>query len=182
MTGENLIANGDMRQARPGAAGPNDLMPAGWEAFRIDPATGLRLVAEPPEGVDYMARVFGGSSTSKTADGGFVQAVGALRSADTYRLTGRVRATWPVDEKHAAMIGYDPTGQTMDPMAATIHWTLLPAVSGLFVDYTSEPIRPKTGQISVWLRARTTQTNDYRFEADFDHLTLHQIPTTPPTR
>ncbi len=181
VVGENLIANGDMQQARPGAAGPNDLMPAAWEAFRIDPATGLRLVAEPPQGVDFMARVFGGSSTGNSADGGFVQVVGGLRAVDTYRLAGRLRTTWPVDEKHVAMIGYDPTGQTTDPTAATISWTLLPAVSGLFVDHTSEPIRPKTDRISVWLRARTTQNDDYRFEADFDHLTLHQIPTTPPT-
>jgi hypothetical protein len=40
----------------------------------------------------------------------------------TYRVTGRLRASWPVDAEHQCSIGCDPTGQDTDPKAASIAW------------------------------------------------------------
>ncbi len=170
----NLIANGRMEQ---GGDKPGD-----WRTFAVVPDTGLCRTAEGKDKTNHVARVYGGSSTGKAADGGFVQEVIGLSKLETYRLSGRVRSTWPVDEKHSCMIGFDPTGQDTDPDAGTIQWTILPAVSGLFVDYQSRPIRPADKSVSVWLRGKTTLTVDYRFEADFDEFALRKVDTGVPSK
>jgi len=52
----------------------------------------------------------------------------------------------------------------------------------MFVPYTSPPIRPTNRALSIWLRGRTTLTDNYRFEADFDNFTLYKIATGVPTK
>jgi hypothetical protein len=168
--GPNLLANGDMESAA------QDL-PAGWRTFAINPDTQFRHFADGPQNTNHSARVIGGSATGKPADGGFVQVAANLNRSDTYLLSGKIRSTWPVDLEHQCFVGFDPTGQKDDPQAGTIQWKTLPAAHGIWVDYQSEPIRPATNAISVWLRARTTMINDYRFTADFDEFSLRKATT-----
>jgi hypothetical protein len=165
--GPNLLRNGDMEQA-------GDL-PAWWTNYAREQGTKLARFADAPQNTNHTARVLGGSATGTKADGGFVQRVGGLTRFEVYRLTGRVRSSWPVDMQHYCQVGFDPTGQVDDAEAASIQWTKLPGLHGVFVDYQSEPIRPQKDSISVWLRARTTQTNDYRFTADFDDFALRLL-------
>ncbi|MBN1818193.1 MAG: hypothetical protein JW828_12605 [Sedimentisphaerales bacterium] len=176
ITGKNLLVNGDMQ--RSGQAG----LPDGWGTFAVDPGTEFRHAYDEPDRANRIARIIGGSAIGRIVDGGFVQRVGGLSKRETYRLHGTVRSTWPVDEKHVCMAGYDPTGQTSDAEADSIVWTILPAVHGLFVPYQSEPIRPVSDSISVWLRGRTTLMEDYRFEADFDEFTLRKVDTGVPLK
>jgi len=180
--GPNLIKNGDMESCPNNIDDPNDTTPAFWTRFAIDPATRYRYIAEGQENVNRVARVIGGSATGWTTDGGYVQRVAGLSRAETYRLTGKVRSTWPVDDKHSCFVGFDPTGQDEDPNAATIRWEGLPSLHGVFVAYKGEPIRPIADAISVWLRAKTTLTQDYRFEADFDNFALHKVAAGTPVR
>jgi hypothetical protein len=91
-----------------------------------------------------------------------------------------VRSSWPVDHEHQCQVGYDPTGQDEDPQAATIVWTTMPLLHGVFLPYASEPIRPAEGAISVWLRGRTTSTADYPFWADFDDFAVRRVRTDVP--
>jgi hypothetical protein len=179
---ENLLTNGDMqaggrRQPQPGSA-PID----GWAQFAIDPDTAFVHCADGAEPSNRVARVLGGSATGKTADGGYVQRVDGLSAAETYRLSGRVRASWPVDDTHQTYVGFDPTGQVADPQAASIHWTALPPRHGIFVSYLSRPIRPASDSISVWLRGRTTTTSKWPYKADFDDVALRRVRTDVPGR
>lgn len=166
--GPDVLVNGSMEAAEQN-------LPAGWRTFAINPDTQFLHFADGPHNTNHTARVIGGSATGKKVDGGFVQAVGKLNRFDTYLLAGQVRSSWPVDLEHQCWVGYDSTGQTENPLAETIRWQLLPGIHGVFVDYASEPIRPKSDSISLWLRARTTLTGDYRFTADFDNFTLRRV-------
>ena len=95
-------------------------------------------------------------------------------------MSGKLRSSWWIDEKHACYIGYDATGQADDPKADTIVWHKLPKVHGIFVPHLSDPIRPKKDAISVWLRGWTSLTVDMPFEADFDDFELLQVQTGVP--
>jgi hypothetical protein len=165
---ENLLINGDMEST------------GGWERFSIDGGTAHVHAVEGSDARNHVLRVAGGTATGTAADGGYVQRAGGLSRAETYRLSGRVRCTWPVDSEHACMIGFDPTGQTADAKAATIVWTVLPAIHGIFVAHESAPIRPAKDAISVWLRARATVVADYPFRADFDDFALRAVRTSVP--
>jgi hypothetical protein len=134
-------------------------------------------VEDAASGVGHVARVAGGGPGGKTADGGFVQRVEGLGHLETYRLTGRVRSTWPVDLEHECRVGIDPTGQETDPEAGTIVWTTLPLAHGMFVPVGGDPVRPSTNALSIWLRARTTSVAGWRFEGDFDSLSLRRVKT-----
>jgi hypothetical protein len=177
--GDNLLKNGDMELAGSQGSGKDSAL-FFWKRFSIDSGTTSRLVLEGEKQDNQFARVLGGSETGRTADGGFVQKVAGLSGLETYRLSGRVRSTWPVDDKHWCMVGFDPTGQESNPRADSIRWTVLPSLQGVFVSYESPPIRPTNGAVSVWLRGRTTLTQDYRFEADFDDFALHRVTTGVP--
>jgi hypothetical protein len=179
---ENLIKNGDMEAGPAKASAPNGGVVPSWKAYSIDPGTTHRCVSDGTDRDNHVARVVGGSATGKAVDGGYVQHVGSLSKMQTYRLSGKVRSTWPVDDKHCCMVGYDPTGQDDDPRADTIRWVVLPVLHGVFVGYESDPIRPVEDAISVWLRGRTTLTQDYRFEADSDDFALHRVSTGAPTK
>ena len=62
-----------------------------------------------------------------------------------------------------------------------IQWTLLPPAHGVFVQYRTEPIRPRVDSISVWLRAWTDLPDSYPFRADFDDFALHQVDASIPS-
>ncbi|MHC4178327.1 MAG: hypothetical protein ACYSWU_12520, partial [Planctomycetota bacterium] len=196
---ENLLANGDV-QAGPMAGAKRNGAPVStapgvarsgqqrrgsaridaWEQFAIDPDTAFGHVADGAEPSNLVARVLGGSATGKTADGGYVQRVDGLSAAEPYRLSGRVRASWPVDEHHQTYVGFDPTGQAGDPRAGSITWTVLPTRHGAFLPYLSRPIRPVADSISVWLRGRTTSTAKWPYKADFDDFALRRVRTDVP--
>ena len=69
-------------------------------------------------------------------------------------------------------------GQETDPEAPTIVWSAHPKMHGVWEAFTSEPIRPATNSISVWLRARSTGA-EFPFKADFDDLSLRRVRTEP---
>ena len=54
------------------------------------------------------------------------------------------------------MIGIDVTGQTGNPDAATVAWTVMPAMTGRFEASAPDPARPAVDAISVFLRLRPT--------------------------
>jgi hypothetical protein len=178
---ENLLRNGDMQagdfRADEPAAGRIDA----WEQFTLDPGTSLAYASDGAQPANRVARVLSGLAAAKTADGGYVQRVSGLSAAETYRLSGQVRASWPIDETHQTYVGYDPTGQVEDPLAKTIVWTTLPSRHGVFVPCRSEPIRPVRDSVSVWLRGRATAAAAWRYQADFDDFALRRVRTGVPT-
>ena len=171
----NLLENGPSGTPAAGRTeeGPSDA----WKAFSLDPATTHARILEEPKREDRILRVAG---DKKTADGGFVQKVSGLSPVETYRISGRVRCSWPVDVDRQCFVGHDPTGQVEDPRAPTIVWTTLPSLHGAFVPYGSGPIRPKEGSISVWLRGKTTVAAEIPFKADFADFALRRVRTSPP--
>lgn len=180
--GGNLLQNGDMESGEPASESASG-KPDSWKAFAIDPSTDARYIADANDGGNRIQRVIGGGANGKTADGGFVQRVEGLSRADTYRLSGRVRCSWAVDDAHQCFVGCDPTGQDQDPSADTIIWSAaMPGVHGLWVRYLSDPIRPAKDSISVWLRGRTTLKVDFPFKADFDDFAVRKVQTSPVTK
>lgn len=180
---ENLIDNGDMEKGEL-ADEPADAIAEGWKPFAVDPGTIHHYLADGQKQDNRILRVIGGGFSGTTVDGGYVQEIDGLSSLETYRLTGKVRCSWPIDARHLVRIGYDPTGQADDPQASTIVWTLLPPTHGVFVPYrTADPIRPRVDGISVWMRAWTDLPDNYPFRADLDDFALYQvdasIPRTP---
>jgi hypothetical protein len=198
-TGPNRLINGDMEdfgraesaeiEPGPPPRGASGYLPTGrgvgrsltgWREFRLDSDTRFAVMAESEPGTNHVGRVF--ALGGQTADGGWVQRVEGLNTTETYRLTGRVRASWAVDFEHQVLVGVDRTGQDSDPGAASIEWSRLPPRHGVFVEHTSPATRPATNALSVWLRARTTWKGDpyAPFKADFDAFSLRAIRTTPP--
>ncbi len=163
------------------AVDPRDLLREDWKEFAIDPRT-VRIPRVDGEGTGRLLRVTVGGEDPRTADGGFVQRVAALDRFDTYRLACGVRSTWTADEEHRSSVGYDPTGQTEDPQAVSIRWTVLPPVHGVLVPFRSPPIRPAEKAISIWLRGRCTAKGDPQlpFRADFCDLALRRVETGAP--
>ncbi|MBN1417653.1 MAG: hypothetical protein JXP34_02695 [Planctomycetes bacterium] len=177
---ENLLPNGDMEAGALDPDEPGNGRPDVWKPFAIDPGTVHRYAVDGMDAANRILRVLGGGATGKTVDGGFVQRVDGLSRHETYRIAGRVRSSWAFAVEQGCLVGFDPTGQDADPKAATIIWTPLPLLHGVFVPYASEPIRPsRDGAISVWLRGWTTRTDDVPFRADFDAFTLRRVRTDP---
>lgn len=175
---ENLLKNGDMEAGTFIAETPEKGSLDGWQTFAVDPGTAHVFWADGPKKDNRIARVLG---QGKSVDGGYVQRVERLRHLDTYRLTGRVRSSYPVTADNAAYVGYDATGQTDDPKAATIVWTALPDVHSVWTPYASGPIRPKGKAISVWLRGWLKGTTPMPFRADFDDFALQRVNTGVPS-
>lgn len=146
----------------------------GWKTFSLISETKLAHVADEADKGNRFARVLG-AVKKKPADGGFVQRVEGLSRFETYRLSSRVRCSWAADFEHQASVGYDPTGQASDPAAASIVWTALPERHGVWAPYQSDPVRPVTNSISVWLRGRSTAADDFPFKADFDDVALRRV-------
>jgi hypothetical protein len=196
-TGTNLLANGSMEQFTPDASGKEPsapprgvsgynpsgrivaLKPDAWDTFAIDASTRFAVLADA-ESTNHFARIF--AAPGQTADGGLVQCASGLDKQQTYRLTARLRASWAVDLEHQSLLGLDPTGQTTDPKAPSILWQTAPPRHGIWIDFTSDPVRPATNSISIWLRARSTaKSESYApFKADFDDLAVHQVQISPP--
>ncbi len=155
---------------------PVDARPLGmineWKPFTNEVSTRLAHIAGA-DGENF-ARVLG----PKRVDGGWSQRVSGLSRFETYQLAGRVRSSYPLTFEQRTEIGYDPTGQDIDPKAPTIQWSGHPKVHGVWESFTSEPIRPATNSISVWLRARSAGT-EFPFKADFDDITLRRVRTGP---
>lgn len=177
----NLLTNGNMESGDFDADDPDGSQPDGWKPFAVDPGTTHQWLIDGNNEDNRVLRVVGGGINGKTVDGGFVQRVDALSPVETYRLSGRLRSSYPIDEKHACCIGYDPTGQVDDPAAVTIVWTKMPRVHGIFVPYASEPIRPTEEAISVWLRGTTVATDGFAFKCDFDEFALRKVNTGVPS-
>jgi len=178
---ENLARNGTMEQGRPVPGQPGS--PEAWKPFALDPNTAHRHLTEAPAYTNRLARVLAGDARKATVDGGWVQRVDGLEPAHTYRLSARLRASWPVDATHQVRLGLDPTGQDTDPEAPTVVWSPpLPAVHGRWVTHLSEPVRPATNALSLWLRARATGGGESfaPFKADFDDVALRRVRTDPP--
>lgn len=179
----NLVRNGDMET---GELDPDDHDaggPEGWCKFAIDPGTAHWYVTDDAGGSgSRYARVIGGSISGRTVDGGYVQRVAGLDRRETYRLSARVRSSWLPDDRHWVYVGYDPTGQVGDPSADTIVWAAWPRAHGVFMRYASTPIRPETDAVSIWLRAKTTFTNEEPFTVDFDDVALQRVLTSPPRK
>jgi len=179
VTGKNLLANGDMEAGELDPEDPAASKAEAWVPFETEEATVHQYLLDGKEKDNRILRIFGGGATGKPVDGGYVQRVEGLSQLETYRLSGQLRSSWWIDEKHACYVGCDPTGQADDPKADTIVWQTLPKVHGIFVPFLSEPIRPKKDAISVWLRGWTSLTVDMPFEADFDDFELRQVETKP---
>ncbi len=186
---KNLLSNGDMESGDFHEKEPAKGRPEAWRSFAVDAGTVHHyLLDESPPAPTVpaphtprgrIARIIGGDA-GRTIDGGYVQRVDGLSRADTYRLSGQVRSSWPLDVDHQCRVGYDPTGQTNDPGAKTIVWTLLPPIHGEFVACSSEPIRPGADAISVWLRVQSRKAEKFPFTADFDDFVLRRVVLTPP--
>ena len=174
---KNLLPNGDMQTGTFDAAHPEQGKADGWSAFAIEPATLHHYAADGAEPAHRLLRVIGGSFNKQPVDGGYVAQVNGLSAVETYRISGRVRSSWPLDEKHAAYVGYDTTGQTADPKAASIVWKPAVGYHGIFIPFTSAPIRPKKDSLSIWLRGRTTMIVDTSFRADFDGFKVQRVRT-----
>jgi hypothetical protein len=178
---ENLVRNGGMESGERDEDDPQVGSAYGWERWAVDEKTSFAYLTDGPEHTNHIIRVFGGARTGKTVDGGYVQRIDGLNHAETYRLTGKVRSSWPLDHEHVTSVGYDPTGQMDDPKADSIVWTPFPPVHSVFHEYESGPIRPENDAISVWLRGWTTMTGGYYpYRADFDDFALHQVNTGVP--
>ncbi len=179
---KSLLPNGDMEAGRLDPDDPAKGKADAWHAFAVDLGTVHHYLTDPPENRYRFLRVTGGGLNGKTVDGGYVQRVDGLSHLETYRLVGRVRSSWPADVERHCRVGIDPTGQTDDPDADTIAWSVLPPRHGHFVDYNSGPIRPAkdANALSVWLRGYTRITIDQPFKADFDDFILRRVNTGIP--
>jgi hypothetical protein len=179
---ENLLKNGDMQEGEFDPDNRDAGKPDHWEHFKVDPGTTHWYVAADTDADadNRLASIVGGSINGRTVDGGYVQQVTGLKRTETYRLSGRLRSTWPVDDKHQVLIGLDPTGQTDTPDAPNVTYVVLPKAHGIFEEFISPPTRPAGDTISVWLRARDMATHNQPFQVDFDKFALHQVDTGAP--
>ncbi len=174
----NLVANGEMVGGTLDKDQPAKGKPERWASWATESATVHQYQLDAPDNTNRFLRVV--SPPGGNADGGWVQQVTGLRHGDAFRLTARIRCSWPLDREHACMVGIDPTGQTTDPKAATIIWTSGPATHSIWETLTAGPVRPAKDTVSIWLRARNTQPQGFPFRADFDNIALHRVRTTPP--
>jgi hypothetical protein len=180
--GDELLANGDIEQGELDAADPTKGKLAAWTTFAVDPATQFHYVTDGANPKNRIARVYANSGGSAKADGGFVQRVEKLEKNAAYRLSVRVRASWPLDDQHQAMVGVDPTGQTDDPLAKTIEWTNLPQQHGVWTGHTTAAVRPQESAVSIWLRGLTTAVDPWPMKADFDAASLRAVNVGPPNQ
>src|SRR5205085_7193745 len=127
---------------------------AGWKKFSNDPGTMHARIGLEGDSHPTIARVTG----PKRVDGGWLQRVSGLSRFETYQLSAHVRSSYPLTFEQRAEIGYDPSGQDNDSRASTIVWSAHPKAHGRWEEFVSEPIRPLTNSISVWLRARSSGT------------------------
>ncbi|MBI4581440.1 MAG: hypothetical protein HY718_17185 [Planctomycetes bacterium] len=177
---DNLLLDGDMQSGDLAKDDTDTGSLAGWTRFTTGAATAHRYVVDVPGQDNRILRVQGEATPGKPIDGGYVQRVAGLSHLDTWRITGRVRCSWPLDADHACYVGIDPTGQDADSKADSIRWAPLPSIHSIFVAFDGGPVRTKTGAISVWLRAAARSTAGFPFRADFDDFALRRVHTGIP--
>jgi hypothetical protein len=56
----------------------------------------------------------------------------------------------------------------------------MPKTHGVWIEHTSDPIRPDGDKVSIWLRGRTTAVDPWPMKADFDAASLRSVAHTPP--
>jgi hypothetical protein len=122
------------------------------------------------------------SSREKTFDAVVVQRVAGLSPTQTYRLVAMACANQLPSDQCRTLIGIDKTGQTDDADAATVEWTVLPAITGRFDGYAPAPVRPAADAISVFLRLRVTDPPAPAPVAEFQRISMRQVDTHPPQR
>jgi hypothetical protein len=168
---KNLLKNGDMEDGQPGNEG--NPVPEGWTRWKRRPTAwwyGKDFGRNGTLGI----RVIGGAINGTKIRGGIVQRVDGLSPAKEYRLSGWVRTSNVTSNRHAAYIGFDPTGQTDDPFASTVKWIPTGDLSGVFEQVFSEPFRPSRDSVSVWTRGENEDTTEV-FTVDFDDLVLEKM-------
>lgn len=183
LIGPNRLTNGSMDRGTLSDDAPEI---DAWTPYRVNPDTQLQAIADQWDNNNRLLRVRGGGTLRRVnggpeghkADGGFVNKVSGLAESQTYRVKGRVRCSWPLDDKHWLAVGYDSTGQTTDPDASTVEWTYLPPTHSVWTPYNSIPIRPAKDSVSVWLRGFDSESGGYPFTADFDDFELRQVRTS----
>lgn len=175
LSGESLLVNGAMdRWATSGDDAPRL---EGWTPFSRSASARHERATESRETPNPVARV--AAAKGAPIDAGWTQRVVDLARSEAYVLSGRLRASWPVDSEHRARVGVDPTGQVSDPEADTVRWLTLPAIHGVFVDFELPPARPEASSLSVWLRGERTKDAGFPFRVDFDRLELRRVRTAP---
>ncbi|MFO0913242.1 MAG: hypothetical protein U0795_09805 [Pirellulales bacterium] len=108
------------------------------------------------------------------------QVVSDLNRGETYRLAGRMQATWPADVDHRCQVGIDPTGQSDDPLAPTIRWFDSVRRHHQWQSFLGPAVRPVGSSVSVWLRAASAGEERFPFRAEFDAVGLFEQNTAPP--
>lgn len=108
------------------------------------------------------------------------QVVSDLNRGETYRLAGRMQATWPADVDHRCQVGIDPTGQSDDPLAPTIRWFDSVRQHHQWQSFLGPAVRPVGTSVSVWLRAASAGEERFPFRAEFDAVGLFEQNTAPP--
>jgi hypothetical protein len=120
------------------------------------------------------------SGKEKTFDAVVVQRAAGLSRAQSYRAAAGVRSNHLPTDQCRAMIGIDLTGQTENPDAPTVTWTVLPAITGRFDDFTPDAFRPANDAISIFLRLRSDDSPSPAPFAEFRHISLMAVDTRPP--
>lgn len=152
---------------------------APYQTFNLSGAMGTAIFsARRPDSTPASPTLF---AEEMPADGGFVVPFDGLNHGENYRLRLSVNCSYRVHPDRRVMVGYDLTGQTSDPEAATIHWTMLPPVRSVEVPWDSGPIRPEQQAISLWLRAQVkSEDRSIPFHARFSDIGLYRIHTGLP--
>ena len=132
------VANGWTPWERPVPPGPyvTDGHPNYWRSGNQEYPPGSGVRCGPTPGNDYQ-RIIGGSISSGSFNGGLVQAVVTTPGTD-YDFDAQLKLFADNIDKGRAYYGYDLTGQTADPEAATIVWSPI----YLSLIHISEPTRP----------------------------------------
>jgi hypothetical protein len=173
LEGDNLLANGDFSLGRLDVDRPAEGRPDRWEFRTVRGAARGEFRLEAPARENRFVRLT--ADRGQPFDALLVQRVAGLSPSDAYHLAGQVRSSWIACQDHQCLVGVDPTGQIDDPAAATIRWTSLPDLHGVWTGYDSGPWRPRGAVASVWLRARSTGQGEASLEADFDDLAVRRV-------
>lgn len=165
-----LLINGAMEE---GATGTGGQIPDGWIQFRLSGSPTYWFEQYGMAGTKA-ARLIGGAINDTVFDAGLVQRVDGLNPERTYQVRGHLASNLGISLLHWGMIGYDLSGQTANPNAATVRWIPLGGLSEEWKGWESPALRPSGSSISVWLRAGTT-SRSYTFFVDFDEVALDEI-------
>jgi hypothetical protein len=166
--GRNLLTNGDFESGVPSESDAAD--PPGWTRWKT--SNTAFWYGKYGRNGSNAARVIGGNINGTKIDGGFVQKVSGLNRNKTYCLSGWTCSSTHADKRYLAAVGYDLTGQTANPRAATIVWGLTGRRSAMYDQIVFRGIKPKGTSISVWTRGHNNDVGDLVYTVDFDDFAL----------